>query len=92
MKKFTGISLFVLVSALFSACTTTMGATVLVLGFRDLIYYVGLAFIFAAIIGVKSDAGKGVRAFWLWFILGLLLTPLAGFIYLLVLFTKKRKE
>jgi uncharacterized membrane protein YhdT len=59
--------------------------TVLVLSFRDLVLYVMISFILAVVIGFKSEKGK--QAFWVWFILSLILTPLAGFIYLLVKFT-----
>jgi len=71
----------------FSGCTTTFAGTVLVLTFRDILLYVFMAFIIAVLIALKSEHEK--RAFWIWFIASLLLTPLAGIIYFLVLFSRK---
>ena len=77
----------ILILLLLSACTTTFAGTVLVIGFRDIITYVIFAFILALIIGLKSENEK--KSFWIWFILNLLVTPLVGFIYLLIKISKK---
>jgi hypothetical protein len=79
------LSIFFLLS---TGCTTTFMGTVLVLGFRDIIYYVMIAFVLAVLISL-TGSGEGRKTFWIWFLLSLLLTPLAGFIYLLVQFTRK---
>jgi hypothetical protein len=71
-----------------SGCTNTFMGTVLVLSFKDIVLYVALAFIMAILVSLKST-GDGRKIFWIWFILSLLLSPLAGFIYLLILFSKK---
>lgn len=88
MKNKFLIFLLLMIVVLGTGCTTTFMGTVLVLGFKDLIYYVIIAFILAILISMKSDTNpKG--AFWLWFILSIILTPLAGFIYLIIEFTRK---
>ena len=88
MKNKTLLFLFLLISILSTGCTTTFMGTVLILTFKDIIYYVIIALILAVIISMKSD--KSPRAaFWTWFILSIILTPLAGFIYLLIQFTRK---
>jgi hypothetical protein len=65
-----------------SGCTTTFAGTIFIITFKDIIYYIMFSFILAIIIGTQSDNKR--QGFWLWFILNLLLTPLSGFIYLLV--------
>ena len=83
--------LFFFLFALFlQSCTNTFGGTVLVLGFRDIILYVLIAFVMALVIAMKSDNEKRKTAFWIWFIAGLIVTPLASFIYLLILFSRKK--
>jgi uncharacterized membrane protein YhdT len=77
---------------LLQGCTTTFGGTVLVFGFKDLILYVLIAFVFGLIVAFKSKKEKRMAAFWTWFLLSVLLTPLAGFIYIIYLFTKKKDK
>ncbi len=72
----------------FTGCTTTFMGSLFVFTFRDMVLYVVLAFAMAVLISFKSS-WNGKKAFWIGFILSLLLTPLAGFIYLLILFTQK---
>lgn len=92
MKTISRALFLIFPAACLSACSTTFGGAVLVLGFRDIIYYVVLAFVFALIIGLMSRSDKRRKAFWTWFILSLVLTPLAGFIYLLVLISRKNRN
>jgi len=87
MKRFYFLTLLVAIFLL-SGCTNTFMGTVLVLSFRDIILYIAMAFSIALLISFKSSE-KSKQAFWIWFILSLLLTPLAGFIYFLVLFSRK---
>jgi len=86
-KTFRFYPFYLILSILLAGCTTTFAGTVLVLTFRDIMLYVFMAFIIAVLIALKSEHEK--RAFWIWFILSLLLTPLAGIIYFLILFSRK---
>jgi hypothetical protein len=79
--------LFLLSVLLLNSCTSTFAGTLLVVTFKDIIYYIIFAFIFALLIGLKSENEK--KSFWLWFVLNLLLTPLCGFIYLLIKISKR---
>jgi len=74
---------------LLQSCTNTFMGTVVVLSFKDFILYIFLAFIMAILISMLSK-GNSRKMFWIWFILSLFLTPLAGFIYLLVIITSIR--
>lgn len=70
-----------------SGCSRTFFGTLLLLSFRDMVSYVVFALFFgvvAALLGKESRLN-----FWLCFILSLVLTPLAGLIYCLVILTKK---
>ena len=86
MNKSTFFFLTVFILIFLGGCTSTFGGTVLLLNFKDIIYYVLISFILALFIGLKSENEK--KAFWLWFILNLVLTPLSGFIYLLIKISK----
>jgi hypothetical protein len=82
--------LFFLLSMLFlTGCTSTFMGGVFILSFGDVILYVFLAFILGLLIAFKSSSEKRKTAFWLGFILSLILTPLAGFIYFLILLSRK---
>jgi hypothetical protein len=89
MRSVRALSLLAFIFIL-SGCSTTFGGTVLLLSFGDILLYVVLAFIVALLIYLKASVKKK-QAFWLWFILSLVLTPLAGFIYLLILFSRRNK-
>jgi hypothetical protein len=56
--------------------------SVFVFTFKDILLYIAISFILAFIIGILSENTK--KNFWIWAILNLLLTPLVGFIYLLI--------
>ena len=71
-----------------SGCSTTFFGTLLVLSFRDIITYVGIALFFGVVASLLSNSDARFT-FWICFILSLLLTPLAGLIYCLVLVTKR---
>lgn len=89
MKKFT-LFFFLLSSILLSGCTTTFMGSVLVITFGDIVFYIVLSLILAFLISLKRSRTSSLRtSFWLGFILSLLLTPLAGLIWLLILFSKK---
>jgi cytochrome c biogenesis protein CcdA len=90
MKKLT--LLFLIISAaLLSSCATTFAGSVFVITFGDLVFYIVLALLMAFLISLKrSGSANFKRSFWMGFILSLLLTPLAGLIWLLILFTKKQ--
>lgn len=90
MKKYSFLLLLAVMAIALQGCTTTFMGSVLVLGFRDILLYVMLAFVFAVLIALKSNYEKRRTNFWIWFVVGLVLTPLAGFIYLLITLTKKR--
>lgn len=85
MKKH--LLVFLVSLTLFSAsCTTTFAGTVLVLSFRDILFYVLLAFVFAILLGLQSEDKR--KTFWIWFVLGVLLTPLTSFVALLIKISK----
>lgn len=72
------------------SCTTTFGGSVFVFTFGDLILYVMLALVLAFITSVMSENRQ--RAFWLTFLLGILLTPLVSLIFLLVLVSRRKQK
>jgi hypothetical protein len=72
---------------LLSGCSRTFFGTLLILSFRDLMLYVGLSLfmgVVAALLNKDSRFG-----FWLGFLLSLVLTPIAGLIYCLVILTRR---
>jgi len=73
---------------LLTGCSRSFFGTFLVLGFRDMVSYVGLALIISIIVAVLSNDNQR-RAFWISFILSLVLTPIAGLVYCLILLTKR---
>jgi hypothetical protein len=90
MKKFT-LFFLLLSTAFLSGCSTTFAGSVVVITFGDIVFYVVLALLMAFFISLKrSSSGNLRRSFWLAFILSLLLTPLAGLIWLLILFSEKQ--
>jgi hypothetical protein len=90
MKKFVLFFLFIS-TILLSGCSTTFAGSLFVITFGDIVFYVVLALLMAFLISLKrSGSGKLKQGFWMGFILSLLLTPLAGLIWLLILFSKKR--
>lgn len=72
-----------LLSILLSSCTSTFMGSVFVYTFSDIIYYVFIAFLIALVIGMLSRENFR-KNFWIWFLLNIVLTPLPGFIFLLV--------
>jgi hypothetical protein len=90
MKKLTLFFLFSS-TALLSGCSTAFAGSLFVITFGDLVFYVVLALLLAFLISLKrSGSANFKRSFWMGFLLSLLLTPLAGLIWLLILFTKKQ--
>jgi len=87
MKK---IALLLPLMALLGSCTTTFAGTVFLVTFKDIVYYV-LAAVFIALILAYRAQQHQKRTFWIWFVVNLLLTPLAGFIYLLVGLSRRMK-
>jgi hypothetical protein len=88
MKKFAAFFSLAFLLLFISGCTTTFAGTLLVLNFRDIILYVVIAFFLGLLIAFKSS-GNSKTNFWIGFVLSLVLTPLAGLIYLLILFSRK---
>jgi hypothetical protein len=89
MKKLAFLFFILLSCVSLSGCTTTFMGSVLVITLGDIVFYIVLALILAFLIAVKRSSGTFKSSFWIAFILSLLLTPLAGLIWLLILFTKK---
>lgn len=87
MKK---ILPFLLPVLLFTGCTTTFAGTLFYVNLGDIILYVIIALVLAFFIALLSTNRK--RAFWIWFILSLVITPLAGLIYLLIKLTNRNKK
>jgi hypothetical protein len=73
-----------------TGCNTTFGGTVLVVTVGDIILYVFIALVLALFVGLFSVNRQ--KAFWSWFILGLLVTPLASLIRLLYILGRRRRE
>jgi uncharacterized membrane protein HdeD (DUF308 family) len=88
MKKYTFL-IIAFTAVLLQSCTTTFMGSVFIISFGDIVMYVMLAFLIAGIIALRSSVAKRRRNFWIWFIVSLLLTPLTGFIYLLITFTRR---
>ena len=88
MQKDLALFPFVFLIALLSGCTSTFMGTVLIITFSDVIYYVAIAFIIAILIALFNPENKK-KSFWIGFLLSLVLTPLVGFIYLLIKITSK---
>ena len=86
-SKFIIVPLLLLL-ALLPGCTTTFFGTVVVLRFQDFVSYVLMALVLGAVASFITR-GDGRTTFWICFLLSLVLTPLAGLIYCLVLLTKK---
>jgi hypothetical protein len=86
------ITLIVFISIAVPACTTTVGGALFVFGLRDIILYIFLALIVAVIASLVSKKGNRHQMFWIWFIVSLLLTPLAGLIYIIVRLMKRVKD
>ena len=62
--------------------------TLFLFSFRDIVAYVSFALGLSVIVAVLSDENWRT-AFWISFILSLLLTPIAGLIYCLILLTRR---
>ena len=73
---------------LLSSCDHTFAGTLFMLNFRDVVRYVGFVLFFGVVAGVLGGANWRSR-FWIGFLLGLFLTPIAGLIYCLILLTRK---
>ena len=79
---------FLFLILLLSGCTQTFMGSVLVLTFSDIIYYITLSFILGVLTALFNPE-NGKKSFWTWFLLSLILTPLAGFIHLLIKISSK---
>jgi membrane glycosyltransferase len=73
---------------LLNGCTSTFMGTIFVITFKDILIYIGLSFIITYIISLFATNSK--KAFWIWIFLNLLLTPLIGFIYLLIKLSNRK--
>ncbi|MES2590931.1 MAG: hypothetical protein V4608_03515 [Bacteroidota bacterium] len=89
MNRKAGLIILLWFTTLLTGCTTTFAGSVFVVRFGDIVFYVAIAFMFAVLIALVSRQEKRRHTFWLWLFLNLLLTPLPGFIYLLIKITKK---
>jgi hypothetical protein len=90
-KKTIPYLLALVLPLLLSSCSQSFAGNLFVFGFKDILLYVAIAFVLAVIIALKTKNEKRKQAFWIWFILSLVLTPLSGFMYLIYLFTKSSK-
>jgi formate hydrogenlyase subunit 4 len=91
MNTIKNLSLLVLLNSLFflTGCSNTFAGSLLVVSFSDIIYYVIIALVISGIIALFKPENRR-KSFWIWFILSLILTPLAGLIYLLIIITRKK--
>lgn len=72
---------------MFTSCTSFIG---MLITFNDILTYFILSLIISVIIMVVRKDENKRRTFWISFIANLLLTPFAGFIYLIIQLTKKK--
>lgn len=88
----TAAGLLLIITAMTAtACTTTFGGAVVVFGFGDLLGYIFLSLLFAGLIALLGAKEKRHRNFWLWFVLNIVLSPLAGLIFLIVKISRRRR-
>jgi hypothetical protein len=78
-----------LLCLLLSGCSTTFMGSVFVFNFSNIVSYIIIALVIASIFAFFQD-GDWRKNFWISFVLGLLLTPLASLIYLLIKFLSKK--
>ena len=78
----------VLIISMLSGCSRSFVGTLFLFSFRDIVAYVSFALVLSIIVAVLSDENWRT-AFWISFILSLLLTPIAGLIYCLILLTRR---
>ncbi len=80
-----------LICLLFSGCTTTFAGSVFEFNFSNIVSYVVIALVIATIFAFFQD-GDWRRNFWICLVLGLVLTPLASLIYLLIKFLSRKQK
>jgi hypothetical protein len=86
-RKLMTASTCMVVLLLTTGCNPAYFGTILFLGFRDLIAYVGLA-LFFSVLTAAVNSGPWRKTFWLCFLISIFLTPLAGLIYFLIIVTR----
>lgn len=87
MKRY--LPVFALLALLMlTGCSRSFVGTLFLFSFRDIVAYVSFALGLSVIVAVLSDENWRT-AFWISFILSLLLTPIAGLIYCLILLTRR---
>jgi uncharacterized protein YybS (DUF2232 family) len=89
MRKHVIYYISALACLLFSGCTTTFMGSVFVFNFSNIVSYIVIALAIASVFAFFQD-GDWRRNFWTSFVLGLVLTPLASLIYLLVKFLSRK--
>ncbi len=84
--------IILLLTLLLAGCTSTFGGTVLVLNFRDIIFYVLIALIIGGLISFLSPSETRRKVFLIWFAVSLIITPLPGLFYFFFKITKKKEK
>lgn len=82
------LSVTLLLTLVLCSCDRTFAGTFFMLNFRDIVQYVGFVLLFGIVAAVLSGANWR-SGFWIAFLLGLVLTPIAGLIYCLILLTRR---
>jgi hypothetical protein len=76
-----------IIAVTLNSCQNTFAGTLMFLNSRDIVAYVVFALIFGVVAAVL---GREARLnFWVCFLMSLILTPIAGLIYCLILLTRK---
>ena len=82
------VAILAFASVVLSGCNNTFAGTLMMLRFQDIVEYVGFVLFFSILAAfLKSDSWR--TTFWICFVLSLLLTPIAGLIYCLILLTRR---
>lgn len=92
MKKASTLLLASILVTVFSGCTSTFGGTVLVLNFRDIMFYVIIALVISGLLAFTTPSEKRRKTFLIWFVVSLIVTPLPGLIYFMIKITKKKEQ
>ncbi len=92
MKKLSTLLLASIFIPALSGCTSTFGGTVLVLNFRDIMFYVIIALVISGLLAFTTPSEKRRKTFLIWFVVSLIITPLPGLIYFMIKITKKKEQ
>jgi predicted small secreted protein len=90
-KQYSALTLLIILcfaSVLLSGCDNTFAGTLMLLRFQDIVTYMGFCLFFGAL-AAFLNVGNWRTGLWIGFLLSLILTPVAGLIYCLILLTRR---